>query len=86
MKVLLKYNENHDKIFKASGKTLDEVLSMDADGQNKFIHNYVTKYIVNNIDGLEDEAEEVIDMIKRWKPGQREENIEFNGFVAGIFD
>lgn len=73
---LLKYNKNHDKIFKSSGYTLDDVLNMNDDEKNEFIHKYVVKYIVDNIDGLEDEAEDVIDMIKYWEPGQTEEEID----------
>lgn len=68
----MKYTDKHAKIFDGTRETLDSVIRMDDDSQNLFISTYVIPYIVDGTE-LEWEAEDVIDMIKCWDPGQRED-------------
>lgn len=69
---MMKYTDKHAKIFKGTNETLDSVIRMDDNSQNLFINTYVMPHIVDGTD-LEWEAEDVIDMIKYWEPGQRED-------------
>lgn len=68
----MKYTDKHAKIFDETGETLDSVIRMDDDNQNLFISTYVIPHIVDGTE-LEWQAEDVIDMIKYWDAGQRED-------------
>lgn len=51
---------------------MDSVIRMDDDSQNQFISVHVMPHIVDGTE-LEWEAEDVVDMIKYWDPGQHED-------------
>ena len=70
----LVYSDEHDAIFKAAGTTLDQVIQMGPEEQNTFISANCNPHIVDG-DELEWAAEDVIDMIKYWEPGQRQETL-----------
>lgn len=70
----LSYNDEHDAIFKAAGTTLDQVIQMGPEEQNAFISVNCNPHIVDG-DELEWAAEDVIDMVKYWEPGQRQETL-----------
>lgn len=68
----MKFTGKHARIIEGTGETLDSVIRMDDDSQNQFISVHVMPHIVDGTE-LEWEAEDVVDMIKYWDPGQHED-------------
>lgn len=66
------FNECHQRIFDKANKSLDEVLAMKDEDNDDFIVGHVLPWLRRDGGELEWEAEDIIDMLRSWEPGQYE--------------